>query len=369
MTKNKNDLNASQSEDIELNNSPNDGALFATSHLDDDEGGQAVVLQNRKTKKNDDNTNHDKKASFKKGTFIRQLRTIGILIFLGIFTGCGLGVWYFNTELRIDVDYSIDPTPFLYNIDQVMSSTLGITSENEYSNFATTAQSQGKKPTDFTPAENFALAEYHASLASTWTAIGEGQINTVITQSLYSEKKFNGEKSTFVNISISSMVKVAKCFELYKDSNTVNVFNGSNPQATTATWNAGGTKSTDEFKKEMGLLPNAIQPYIISDKTITSGNEKSNVVYDDINGTYSFTIELDTVKSVLYYVNQVKSTGGLQSYPKFHSIVQTITIDKDWNLVSIEINDSYDAIVGIKASCKGYLKNHYTFNQPVEMPV
>lgn len=365
MVKN-NDLNALQSEDIKLNESPNDGSVFATSkNINGDE--QTIVLER---KKNGQLTSNDKKSSFKKETFIKQLRTIGILLFLGIFTGCGLGVWYFNTELRINVNYDIDPTPYLYDLDSIMASTLGISSRDEYSNFVTTAQENGKTPQDFTPAENFALAEYHASIASSWTAIGDGQINTIITQSLYSEKKYNGTKATFVNISMSSMVKVAKCYELFDNATSVNVYNGVNPQAHTATWEIGEPKNNDDFKKEMGILPNVIQPYIISDKTITHGNTASNVIYDDLTNTYSFTIELDTVKSVFYYVNQVKATGGLGSYPVFHSITQTITIDQEWNLVSIEIKDSYDAIVGIKASCNGYLKNYYTFNEDnIEMPV
>lgn len=354
--------NASKSDDIKLNNTPSDGNIFDASS-----SKQAVLLESKEVSLSPQNK--DKPKRDKKKTFLHELKTIGILMFMGIFIGSGLGVWYFNSELRIDVNYNIDPTPYLYNINSVMNKTLGL-QEDEHENFLNIAKSQGKTPAHFTPAQNFALAEYHASLANTWTAIGEGEIATVITQSLYSEKKYNGEKATFVNISISSLVKVAKCYELYDGANMVGVFNGSNPQKDHATWNEGGEKTISDFKSEMGVLPNAIQPYIISDKTITKGNSVDNVVYDDLTGNYSFTIELDTVASVLYYVNQVKATGGLQAYPKFHKITQTITIDGDWNLVSIEVKDSYDAIVGIKASCKGVLKTYYTFNQPdIEMPV
>lgn len=359
MTKNKNDFNATSSEDIQINDIKED--------LANQNNGHAIILESKKTEQKQA---PEKKKKRRGQTLLHELRTMGILMFLGIFVGCGLGVWYFNSELRIDVNYDIDPTPYFYDIASIMNSTLGITNEDEFENFLSQANSQGKKPTDFTPAENFALAEYHSSLASSWTAIGYGEIQTVLTQSLYSEKKYNGEKATFVNISMSSLVKVAKCYEYFDNASSVNVFNGQDPQKDTATWNASGEKSVSEFKNEMGNLPNVIQPYIISDKTIIDGNDKSNVVYDDLTGNYSFTIKLDTVSSVLYYVRQVKATGGLGEYPKFYSIEQTITIDKDWNLVSIEIKDKYDAIVGIKASCTGYLKNYYTFNDPsLEMPV
>lgn len=363
MTNLKNDLNANRSDDIKLNNSSNDDDFFDTTNE-----GQAVELKNKRKETSQKKDGESK--SYKKQTFLKQLRTLAILVFLGIFTGCGLGVWYFNTELRINVDYNIDPTPYLYNINSIMSQTLNISNASEFSNFVSIAHSQGKKPTDFTPAQNFALAEYHAQQANTWTAIGEGKISTIVQQSMYSEKKYNGEKATFVNISVSDIVAVAKCFEYYNGENAVNVFNGSNPKSNTATWTETSSQTTDEFKANMGNLPNAIQPYIISDKTIVDGNTKENVVYDNLSGTYSFTIQLDNLTSALYYARQVKATGGLGAYPVFHSIIQTITIDENWNLISIEVKDRYDAIVGIKVECSGYLKTYYTFNNPnIEMPV
>lgn len=359
MTNFNNDLNASQSDDIKLNTSSNDDELFGANE-------ETIVLKRKKQK---EPKQDEPKKGYKRQTFIKQLRTIGILTLLGIFTGCGLGVWYFNTELRINVDYDIDPTPYLYNINSIMSETLGISNEDEFSNFVNVAKANGKKPTDFTPAQNFALAEYHAKQANTWTAIGNGNISTIVQQSLYSEKKYNGNKSTYVNISVSSVVAVSKCFEYFDGANEVNVYNGSNPTANSATWTETTPQTTEEFKSKMGNLPNAIQPYIISDKTITDGNTKDNVKYDQITGNYSFTIQLDNVTSVLYYARQTKATGGLGAYPVFHSIIQTIEIDSEWNLVSIEIKDKYDAIVGIKVECSGYLKNYYTFNEAVEMPV
>lgn len=362
MTKNKDELNATSSENIKLNTSSADDDLFVTSN---DE--QAIVLENKKTKMAKEEK--PKRNGSKKQTFLKQLRTIGVLMLLGIFSGCGLGIWYFNSELKVNIDYDIDPTPYLYDISSIMKNSLGIEDESNFSNFVDTAKAKSIKPSDLTPAQNFALAEYKAQQANTWTAIGYGEISTIVQQSIYSEKKFDGEKATFVNISMSSIVKVAKCYEYFNDATSVNVYNGSNPQKDSATWSKASPKTTSEFKDKMGNLPNAIQPYIISDKTIIEGNTVDNVIYDSSNGNYSFTIELDTVTSVLRYVRQVRETGGLGAYPIFHSIIQTITIDEDWNLVSIKIKDNYDAIVGFKVQCSGYLDTYYSFNKSdIQMP-
>lgn len=333
---------------------------------DDEYADDITILEDKSSKQKPKKEKIKKEKSFKKQTLLKQLRTLGILLVLGVFTGSGLGVWYYNTELRMDINYDLNADDYKYDINAVMSESFGISNSADNDKFLEKAQEQGKTPLDLSAANNFAIAEYHASLASSWSAVGEGQIKTIITQSMYSEKKFDGEKYTFVSISNSSMVKVANCDEFIKGGKNVSSYSGKNSTANSAEWSKNKEQSLEDYLDAVGTSPTAIQPYIISDKTILSASEIS---YDAEQNHYTFTIELDTVTSVINYVKQVKFTGGLQSYPKFNKISQTITIDGEWNLVSIEINDQYDAVVGIKASCTGYLKNYYTFNQPIEMPV
>ena len=48
-----------------------------------------------------------REKEYQKGTFKKNMRALGIILVLGIFTGSGLGVWYFNYALKSKVDYSL----------------------------------------------------------------------------------------------------------------------------------------------------------------------------------------------------------------------------------------------------------------------
>ena len=68
---------------------------------------------------------------------------------------------------------------------------------------------------------------------------------------------------------------------------------------------------------------------------------------------------------MLNYVRQVQQTSGLGSAPTFESVKQTITIDGEWNLISISIEENYSVLYGgISAGCSGTLTSYYYLNQP-----
>ena len=56
--------------------------------------------------------------------------------------------------------------------------------------------------------------------------------------------------------------------------------------------------------------------------------------------------------------------------PEFKNITQTIVIDENWNLISIDVSESYSAVAfGMKVSCSGTLKTTFTYNCDVTFPV
>ena len=309
----------------------------------------------------------EKKKQYEKKTFRQKMQTLGILIFVGIFTGSGLGVWYFNHELRSSVDYSsLKPEDYIQSVDDTLSkNNIDVSGGKE--NWVASVQAQNKTPLDFSPVDNFVLAEYNSTLADSFTAIGVGKVISMgVTQTIYSGKKYDGNKYTFESIS-NGMVPVASCDVLNKGANSIAVYSGSNATDSGATWTYNNDMSTDQYELEVGNLPSVIQPYIISDKTVDSSTE---VVYDEATGHYSFTLNLHKIFSVIKYAKQVKRTGGLGSFPEFNSISQEITIDKDWNLISINVTESYKAVAfGMAVTCNGTLNTNYTFNKPVELPV
>ena len=75
-----------------------------------------------------------REKEYQKGTFMKNMKALGIILVLGIFTGSGLGVWYFNYALKSKVDYSLyTVADYMPNLDERFASLFGITEESDLS--------------------------------------------------------------------------------------------------------------------------------------------------------------------------------------------------------------------------------------------
>ena len=299
-----------------------------------------------------------------------RMRTLGVLVVLGIFTGSGLGVWYFNDVLRSDVNYNqYDISEYITTASEVLSEVYGL-SESQQRNWLEVAKASDKNsPDDLTAVQSFILAEYNATLAERFHAEGNGRVATIATQSVYSEKNYDGNRYTFESIS-KGMMSIAICSAMDKGGKKVELYRGSNIQPNDAEWSLADDDvySLDEYEELAGSTPDAIQPYIISDKTVLS----SSIERDGETGYYTLTFELDPVTSVLRYARQVQQTSGLGSPPEFYSVSQTITIDENWTLISIDVYETYRVVAfGFPAKCTGTLTTYYYFNDDavLDLPV
>lgn len=311
--------------------------------------------------------NELEEREYQKGTFKKNIRALAILLILAIFTGSGLGVWYFNAVLKSTVIYSnYLVSDYLPDVNTTFAK-LGINNENDKSNFLEIAQSQNIDPlsTRLNVLDNYLLALYNAENAKTYSAIGKGLVSTIASQTVYSAKTFDGEKYSFESISVG-LVKVATKEEMNVGENIVHMSTGSSitsheDGSMSATWQLDKTLTSQEYKELTGSYVNTINPYIISDSTIL--NKESATIVKNNDGTYSFTLQLHPIYSVLNYYKQVKRSGGLEADPVFTSIVQTITIDENWNFVSFDTEEKYTAVkFSMGAKCTGNLHTELVFN-------
>lgn len=332
-----------------------------------DDGVDAKVFEHKEEADKKKKDKKEKKVStYEKTTFAHKMKVLAVLTVLGIFTGSGLGVYYFNNFLRSNVDYSsLNPADYISNIDDTFAK-LSITNADDKANWVQIVKDRGTSPSDLSPVDNMLLAEYNAKNATTYEIVGNGACATIATQTVYSMRKFDGSTYTFESIS-KGMLNLAICDYMPKGAKSIDVYKGSDITVSGAVWNFNQNLTLDEYKSSAGTMPNDIQPYIISDKTVSSS---SDVVYDDSKGLYSFTLHLDPIKSVLLYHKQVRRTGGLEGDPEFEYVTITVTIDEDWNLVSTDIEEKYTAIkFGLPNKCVGTLYSTYKFNDAVTLPV
>ncbi|MBO5394540.1 MAG: hypothetical protein J6A28_01375 [Clostridia bacterium] len=370
MAKRNQRKNATTRDDIIQNSTIEDTATQSVASFAMRDDVETIVLadvEDKETKEKEPKIEKRKKPKkvYKKSTFKHKMKVIGCLAALGVFTGSGLGVWYFNTALKSNVDYaSLNPSDYYGNVDDVFNDLQII----DKTNWVEEAKAKGLKPDDasLSAADNILLCEYNATQNRPWEIVGTGKVLSLgIAQTVYSEKKFDGDIYSFVSIS-AGMITVASCDVLDKNGN-VTIYNGKDPHESGATWVDPSTISSDEFKEFSGVMPNAVSPYIISEKTIDTATE---VVYDSESNLYSFTVTLKPVESVLLYYKQVRRSGGLEADPEFHSIEIKFNINENWDFVSTEITESYKAVkFGMPVTCDGTLLTTYSFDGEVTLPV
>lgn len=397
----KKELNASKGENINLNNVS--GNISDTSFVDESNGNilkeiEEVMTEGgyRKNDKTDEVKELDdgadaqvfdekgkktkkkkKKKNYEHTTLAHKMRVLGVLLVLGIFTGSGLGVWYFNFELRSNFNpFDFNASDYVQEINYTFEKNdIGAT-KNDGLGWVDIAKSKGLTPLDLTPADNYVLAEYNTSLADTFVIDGKGKVVAMgQPQNIISRKKKKGKIYTFESISpaeglIANFISDIILMDVYDSSkpNQVDLYKSSKRTPTKADWKKDKTVTKEEFAALSGALPNAVSAYIISEKTVKN-NDKEIIKYNEDDGTYTFTMQLDKQLSVINYSKQVKRTGGLGGYPEFQFINFEVTIDGNWNLLSFTITERYKAIKGISVECNGKLSYTVSINEEVEMPV
>ena len=203
--------------------------------IDNDEGANAEVFKDKKFKRK------KKKKTYEHTTWAHKMRVLGVLLVLGIFSGSGMGVWYFNGYLRARIDYgAYNPADYIQSADETLSAN-GINAKaSDGLLWVSKAQSQGLTPADLTPADNFVLAQHNLSFASTYEINGFGYVDsTGVRQSITSRKKFNGSYYTFESISpskISFIGDIILCDKYVKNGSIINTYNSNIKEPVKGDW-------------------------------------------------------------------------------------------------------------------------------------
>ncbi len=358
------DTSANYNQDILKENF--DSATLSNSKeedkLDDEAKDEALdkLLNTEKSKPNSKKRKHKKKSIKQKTTLSHKLKVLSVLTVLGIFTGSGLGVWYFNTNLKSPDYSSLSAENYIKPISQVLSENFNISSDKQenwldYVGNAT--------PDTLSHVDNVLLSIHNASLADNYLFTGNGKaVSMGIAQTIYSQRRHIDDIYTFESISTGT-ISVAN-LDIYKNDkkngNEIKLYTGKKISQRNADWYYNKTISTDEYQNMTGGLPDKVTPYIISEKTVTS----STMTKDD-NGNYVITFILDPMTSVLNYYKEVRRTGGLEADPQFNSVKLIATIDSKWNLITTEVFEVYKAVkFGMGVPCNGNVKIEYNFNLP-----
>ena len=124
----------------------------------------------------------------------------------------------------------------------------------------------------------------------------------------------------------------------------------------TTTYDVSTEDGQGIFSKEYGIYYNDIFPYIVSEKTVDS-----SVSAKQVEKGYEYKISLNTMTSVLKYIQYMAHTSGLTRPPTFYEQTITFTIDDDFRFVDFYIYERYQIYyMGLPAECVA--ETTYTFS-------
>ncbi len=223
----------------------------------------------------------------------------------------------------------------------------------------------GSTPDMHSALENIGYMNTRLMGQDNWYSEMRGVVDTMLQQQVSTFKQFSDDVLIQTDITTSSMVNSARQFCYVGDrviwreaAGGASTYNGIDTP-----WKEGepyANMLVDDFKKVNGLPGTSFSVYVINEETLLSADE----VIDNGDGTYSQTYYLDpaTDKAPAYYVNQMKSTGGLTSLPTFEYITVTYTFDATWQVLRSDIDEKYTATMGVSVGCSASYTTVYEYD-------
>lgn len=214
-----------------------------------------------------------------------------------------------------------------------------------------------KNPLDYSPSDLANISIYKYSLnkytesSVTSAAKSMGVTQTTYGRSIKSDNEFFNE-----SISESTFVKVAKRF--YQEGDKVDIYNGQIENDSNGVSGEYETKeefTVEQYEDTWGR--NLSQPviYIISSKTTLD----TSTITENENG-YTISLDLDPLTSVIHYSKQMIQMSSLDNAPEFTKVHVEFNVDKDLNLLEMNVSEAYYVWVFGKNFTEATLNEKYT---------
>ena len=201
-------------------------------------------------------------------------------------------------------------------------------------------------------------SSYYAQVSGKVTALGG-----IYSQNVSGEKFTNSQGSLYISKSQSAFVSVGK--QIFIPSSVNDVLIREATDLTNDVWDTNTTNYTyDNFLLEYGTDFRQLTNYIINENTITSANLTNK--QDD---KYTFTVNLDAQQATIGYRVNMKKMGNLSSLPEFYSCTLELTMDSNFNPITLVCKDEYkvNMLGGLK--CSSTITTTFTnINQQIEIP-
>lgn len=218
----------------------------------------------------------------------------------------------------------------------------------------------------FKPAEIVSIALERYKRCEYSYSVTKGTAKTVVQQSIRNYQIKNGDHYFEESISKSSMVSLADRMTQTGIGGDVNLFRGKAIDSESGSYpESPRILTSSEYKELLGRTLDQMFIYIISNATVLKEGTEATKTDE---GGYLVTLKLNPSTATYYYKTQMKNISGLDSLPVFTHVTLTYTIDKDYYPVSLQVDESYKASMGITVDITNALETIYHPNAELKIP-
>lgn len=283
-------------------------------------------------------------------TNVKNLVLYGVIILVAIITGVAIGRVYVS---------GLAPSVNTSSLSETVLRDDEATIEKLYNDAVS-----GKKTT-FTAVELYQIGEYKLKNTDRYVKILSGDVTSMlgITQSMRAIKTSTEDGIYYLKMSPGISAMAVK--QRYEYANPDKVYLNETRSSSNVTGSSkenylvdldestAKTLTLDEYKALFNTSPTTPLTYIISSYTTQEGNYDKDVTLNGDN-QYVFNIKLTNeyaAYAAFYYsyeirhfsTNPAPTTAPTQDeLPKWKSAELTVTMDSDFNLLSIHYNESYN---------------------------
>ena len=228
----------------------------------------------------------------------------------------------------------------------------------------------------FTYAEliNLSFALFYQSDNYFVVSSGKAFANAIIVVEQNIRSSFIKNTSDYFEESLTASTFVQDASRAYLDNGSITRYLGKpNGELDGGDYKESEHMSVPDYLSMMGRNVNSVTNYIFNEQTVLKTTDNSGLGTSSLtrnnDNTYTLELELDPILSVVNYVKQMKTTGGLSSYPSFDFVHLTVTLDDMLNIVSITNSENYRANMGaISAALSSSITSYYFTDNNVKIP-
>ena len=306
----------------------------------------------KKTRKKQFVTKKGKVKVFHRNVYIF---TMILMIFLGGVCGSFVGDYY-NSNFANRANFN-------YTDAQIAEAMSGI---EEFD--------RNLSPDELGVVQSFMLAEYlmkETNFAMTET----GVVNTMVSGMAVVQNvagSLQNKDGTRTRVTASTGMVPVGVKTVYQEGADNLLFSKGTPSDLASedfgiTWNEEKNQSLTDYHELWGVTPSWFMPYVVCDATVAKNSsfEKSGSVYTATltlkTRSNSQSGDTNNLMAYTYYVKQIAQMSGV-TVTDFNFCTITFSIDENYRLLSISVEEEYSVIYGIiPVVCSGNLTQTFTY--------